>query len=310
MSKINSAGQMRYRRLGKTEISVSELGFGSHLKKRNIADREGRRRQIEVGIEQGINLFDIYEHSYQQFEPMNEALAEVREEVVISLVTVWRAADEVMDEVEYALKSFKRDSIDLFRLVFAGDWEDSEQRLWGLMKAKEQGKIRAVGCVVHYPEHLLEGFRRYADEVEYAMVPASFCAPLLLQKEGQLAAEIGKLDAGVIAMKPMAAADQESGYIFKLKPESKELEELERKGLRLGKLAVKYLLQAEVVSCVLPAMNSVEEVLENASASGDGPLTGEEERFLEIYREAAERVFPEMLRADNYWVNPWRCSQD
>ena len=111
-------------------------------------------------------------------------------------------------------------------------------------------------------------------------------------------------------MKPMAAADQESGYIFKLKPESKELEELERKGLRLGKLAVKYLLQAEVVSCVLPAMNSVEEVLENASASGDGPLTGEEERFLEIYREAAERVFPEMLRADNYWVNPWRCSQD
>ncbi|MBT4504057.1 MAG: hypothetical protein HOC74_40375 [Gemmatimonadetes bacterium] len=306
MSKINSAGGMRYRRLGRTEISVSELAFGSHLKKTNIADREGRRRQIEVGIEQGISLFDIYEHSYQQFEPMSEALAGVREEVVISLVTVWRAADEVMDEVEYALKVFGRDSIDLFRLVFTGDWDDSEQRLQALVKAKEQGKIRSVGCVVHYPEHLLEGFRRYADEVEYAMVPASFCAPLLLRKERALAAEIGRLDVGVIAMKPMAAADQEGGYIFKLKPDSEELADLEQKGLRLGKLAVKYLLQSDVVSCVLPAMNSVAEVLENASASGDGPLTGEEERFLEIYREEAEKVFPEMLREDNYWVTPWK----
>ena len=306
MSGTSNTGRMRYRRLGKSGISVSELGFGSHLKKPNIDDPEGRRRQIEAGIEAGISLFDIYEHSYKQFAPMSEALSHVRDEVVISLVTVWRAVDEVMEEVEYALKIFERDSIDLYRLVFGGDWEDSEQRLQALVEAKEQGKIRSIGGVVHYPGYLLEGLRRYPDAIDYVMVPASFCAPLLIREDRKLVLEIRKHGVGVIAMKPMAAADQEGGYIFKLQPEGEEFEELSRKGLRIGKLAIKYLLQSDIVSCVLPAMNSVEEVLENAQASGDDPLTGEEERFLQIYREEADRVFPEMLREDNYWVKPWR----
>lgn len=306
MGEINKTGCMRYRRLGKTNIQVSELGFGSHLKKANIDNPGERRRQIEIGIEKGINLFDIYEHSYQQFAPMSQALAYVRDEVVISLVTVWRGAHEVMDEVEYALQVFQRDAIDLFRLVFGGNWDDSEQRLQALVQAKEQGKIRAVGCVVHQPGHLLEGLRRYPGEIDYAMVPASFCAPLLIRADRELAPELKKRDVGVIAMKPMAAADEEGGYIFKLHPESDELAALERQGLSLGTLAVKYLLQSDVVSSVLPAMNSVDEVLENARASGDGPLTAAEERFLQIYREEAERVFPTLLREDNYWVTPWK----
>jgi len=297
---------MRYRRLGRTEIEVSELSFGSHLRKANKADPEGRQRQICAGLDCGINLFDIYEHSYQQFAPMSAALAHVRDEVVISLVTVWRAADEVMDEVEYALEVFERDTIDLYRLVLKGDPDDGDRRMAGLVKAKEQGKIRAIGGVVHYPEHLLEGLERYPDAIDYVMVPASFCAPLLIREDRELAPMLRQRDLGVIAMKPMAAADEEGGYIFKLRPQSERLAALERKGLRLGRLAVKFLLQSPLVASVLPAMNSVEEVRQNASASGDGPLTADEERLLEIYREEADRVFPEMLREDNYWVGPWR----
>ena len=67
MSEINKTGNMQYRRLGKSGILVSEVSFGSHLKRHNVEDPEGRRRQIETGIEKGINLFDIYEHSYKQY---------------------------------------------------------------------------------------------------------------------------------------------------------------------------------------------------------------------------------------------------
>ncbi|MFC1525744.1 aldo/keto reductase [Candidatus Latescibacterota bacterium] len=297
---------MQYRRLGRTEIEVSELSFGSHLKTANKEDPEGRERQIHAGLDCGINLFDIYEHSYKQFKPMSAALAHVRDEVVLSLVTVWRAAEEVMEEVEYALDVFKRDTIDLYRLVLRENYEDSDARLEGLLKAKEQGKIRAIGGVVHYPQHIIDGLKRYPDAIEYAMVPASFCAPLLMAQDGELAQALQQHDVGVIAMKPMAAADEEGGYIFKLHPQSEELEALRRKGLTLGKLAVKYVLQSPVVSSVLPAMNSIEEVREDAAASGDGPMTGDEKRFLDIYREEADRVFPEMLREDNYWVGPWQ----
>ena len=297
---------MRYRQLGRTGIEVSELGFGSHLNKANIADRAERRRQIQAGIDQGVTLFDIYEHSYQQFEPMSEALSQVRDQVVLSLVTVWRQADEVMEEVEYALRVFRRDAIDLYRLVFGGNWEDSELRLQALVRAKEQGKVRAVGAVVHYPEHLRQGLERYADAVEFTMVPVSFCAPLVIREDRELAPLLRRHQVGVIGMKPMAAADHEGGYVFKLTPPPAALSEPWAQGMNLGKLAVKYVLQSEVVSSVLPAMNSVGEVEDNAQGSGDGPLTAAEERFLQVYREEADRVFPEMLGADNYWVGPWR----
>jgi len=306
MSEINKTGNMRYRVLGKTGIRVSEVSFGSHLKKFNVENPEQRRKQIEIGIEKGINLFDIYEHSYKQFDPMSIALDYVRDEVVISLVTVWRAVDEVMDEVEYALRVFKRDYIDLYRVVLGNDWDDSDQRLTTLMKAKEQGKIRSVGGVVHYPEHLLESLSKYPEILEYMIVPASFCAPLLILEDGELVPAIKESNVGIIAMKPMGAADEEGGYIFKLNPKGEAIEALRKKGLSLGKLAIKYLLQSDVIASVLPAMNSVEEVLENVQASGDGPLTLNEEKFLQIYREEAERDLGEILPERDYWITPWK----
>ena len=298
---------MRYRELGRTGIRVSEISFGSHLKRCNIEDLERRRRQIEVGIEKGINLFDIYEHSYEQFVPMSKALEYAKDEVIISLVTVWREADEVMDEVEYALKVFRRDAIDLFRVVLSKkDRDDIEQRLQTLVIAKEQGKIRAIGGVVHYPEDFLEALDRYSDVLEYMMAPASFYAPLLIREDGDLVPAIKKHRIGIVAIKAMGAADQKGGYIFKLTPGGRGFEALKKKGLNTGKLAIKYLLQSDVVSSVMPAMNSVEEILENVQASGDGPLTEEEEAFLQIYREEGDRMFPKILPEQDYWITPWR----
>ena len=74
--------------------------------------------------------------------------------------------------------------------------------------------------------------------------------------------------------------------------------------MSLGNLAVKYLLQFDMVSTVLPAVNSVEEVLENCRASGDGPLTEDEGRFLEIYRKESERAFQELLGDNDHWITP------
>ena len=297
---------MQYRPLGRTEIMVSEVAFGSHLKKINVEHLERRARQIRMGLEKGITLFDIYEHSYKQFGPMSAALADVIDEVVISLVTVWRAADEVMDEVEYALDVFNREYIDLYRVVLQGNWEDSGERMDALLRAKEQGKIRAVGGVVHTPDNLLEGLRRYPEDLEYIMAPANFFASRLIREDLELVPALRRKDTGLIVMKPMGAADAEGGHIFKLKPSDPALDRLKEKGLRLGKLAIKFLLQSDVVSTALPTMNSVEEVLENVEASGDGPLTEEEEHFIQIYREEALRSFGKIVPERDYWISPWK----
>lgn len=295
---------MQYRDLGRTGIKVSEVSFGSHLTRVNAENPEVRAKQIHAGLDQGINLFDIYEHSYKQFGPMSAALSDVIDKVVISLVTVWRAADEVADEVEYALDMFNREYIDLYRVVLQGNWEDTDPRMEALLKAKEQGKIRAVGGVVHYPENILEGLRRYP--LEYIMAPANFFAPRAVREDMELVPALRKANTGLIIMKPMGAADAEGGHIFKLKPTDPELDTLKEKGLSLAKLAIKFLLQSETVSTVLPTMNSVEQVLENVQASGDGPLTEDEERFLQIYTEEARKSFGVIVPERDYWITPWK----
>jgi len=139
------------------------------------------------------------------------------------------------------------------------------------------------------------------------MAPASFYTPLLIREDSALFPAITKNHVGVIAMKAMGADDREGGYFFKLNPRGRAFEELRRKGLRIGKLTIKYLLQSDAISSVLPTMNSIGEVLENVRASGDGPLTEDEARFLQMYREEADRTFSKILPENDYWITPWKA---
>ena len=53
---VNSASSgMKYRTLGRTGISVSEIGFGSHVARDKFDDEEGRTAQIRGGLELGNN---------------------------------------------------------------------------------------------------------------------------------------------------------------------------------------------------------------------------------------------------------------
>jgi aryl-alcohol dehydrogenase-like predicted oxidoreductase len=103
----------------------------------------------------------------------------------------------------------------------------------------------------------------------------------------------------------LGAADAEGAYLCKLKPPQEGLEKLQGKGLSLGKLALKYLLQSDLLASVLPTMNSIEEVQENVQASGEGPLSEEEEEFLHIYREEAGRSLKHLLPEKDFWITPW-----
>ena len=130
---------MLYRPLGKSGITVSRLGFGSHLSKENLKDEKRRDRQIQEGIENGVTLFDIYDHgTYHQFKPMSKSLAGKRHQVEISLVAV---EEDVRAEVEGALRTFNTDYIDLYRIVYRdseSDYLKGDDDLNLLLKMKEE----------------------------------------------------------------------------------------------------------------------------------------------------------------------------
>lgn len=324
----NGAGSMKYRKLGKTGIAVSEIGFGSHLDRQNMADPEGRAAQIRKGLELGINLFDIYEHSYHQFAPMSQLLRPVRQDVVISLVSVWPEG-KTLEEVEASLKTFGTNAIDLYR-IYAGESSEGanrdaiESRLGALQQAKQQGKIRAVGLTAHDQRMLVEMLRSYP-ELDYLMFPYNFRHRRLapggsdLPASGQVGTEyrdciltpcphpefaalVRERGVGLIAIKPFGG-----GGLLDLAPADPRLQPLAGAGINLPQAALQFILQAPEIASAIPSMNSIAEIVQNAAAAQGGGLSAPQGQYLEIHNEAAERSAGQYLPAQYRWLEQWKA---
>jgi len=296
---------MEYRPLGKTGIEVSRLGFGSHLSKENLKDEKRRDRQIQEGFANGINLFDIYDHGgYKQFAPMSKSLAGKRKEVVISLVSVEK---DQRSEVEGALRTFKTDYIDLYRIVYK-DNEDSsynkgERELEELLEMKKEGKIRAVGVVAHWESSLLHALENYP--IDYIMMPVNFHhnkawwrdQPDTYSKILPICREKG---VGILAIKPMGgdpmvAYAQFLGYF-----------EPSYRGPSYPKAALRYLWRNEDIASVLPSLNSVGEVWDALDSLWRPELTKEDRKLLKELSKKADRTFGAYLPPKYKWMENWR----
>lgn len=302
---------MVYRQLGKTSITVSLLGFGSHLSRENRENEKLRDRQIQEGIENGINLFDIYDHYiYQQFKPMARSLAGKRHKVIISLVAVEK---DVRAEIERALRTFNTDYIDMYRVVYRDidpnydpEWNKGDKELDILFKMKDEGKIRAVGVVSHVESGVL-----YAIEntpVDYIMIPINFhhnkawwkdksdtykkIIPLCREKK------IGILGIKPLGGDPMVAYAQ---YLGILSPGYR--------GPSYPKASLRYLWKNKDLSSVLPAINSVGELWDALDSLWRPELTEVEMNVLKKLSRSADKTFGAYLPPEYKWMENWRiCS--
>jgi len=295
---------MEYRPLGKTGIKVSRLGFGSHLLDYNKKDPVRRNRQIQEGYENGMNLFDVYDHGgYKQFEPMSKSLAGKRQNVVISLVSV---EEETRKEIEGALRTFKTDYIDLYRVVYRdgnGDYEKGEKELEIMLRMKDEGKIRAVGVVAHRESGLLHAAQNYP--IDYIMMPVNFhhnkawfhdeadkysdVMPICREKQ------IGVLSIKPMAGDPMMAYAQHQGYFAP-----------DYRGPSYPKAALRHLWQNDDISSVLPTINSVGELWDDLEALWQPELTKDDRNVLKKLSKRADKTFGAYLPPHYKWMEDWR----
>ncbi len=176
-------GGMEYRRLGQTDLYPSLLSFGSHtdmayrvcaLRRGSVLNEAGQKRRDEhlvQALDLGVNLFDVYEHE-GQWEPAARVLRGHRNKVIISLS---RGAPEFMgNTIDRATKLFGH--IDMFRL-YISDFQKFDGELlndWDVMrKAKEAGKIRAIGVASHNEHSLLNALTEL-DGLDYVLFPYNF----------------------------------------------------------------------------------------------------------------------------------------
>src|SRR5438105_3286379 len=117
---------MCYRRLGRSDLYVSALSFGSHTnpaykkagKGHSVQSEEGqakRDRQLARAFDLGVNMVDTYE-SDGQWEPVAKLVQGRRDKVLVSLCR--QLPTFVGENIDKAAKLYGH--VDLYR-IYVGD---------------------------------------------------------------------------------------------------------------------------------------------------------------------------------------------
>ncbi len=328
---------MRYRILGKTQIRVSEIGFGAW----GIGGMWGTTHDPEAiaalhrAYELGVTFFDtaaVYGDGHSE-ELIAQALGHAREEIVIASKVPpknmrWPVladdpiqetfpADWIVECTEQSLRRLKTDYLDVQQLhawtpdyVMETDWYDALEAL------RTEGKIRAYGVSVNdWDAHGGVGLVKAAltDTVEviyniFEQRPAQKLFP---------AAQAGNV--GIIARVPFEeglltgaltpdTVFEESDWRGKwLTPERLEEAQQRLEPLKaflnedrpsLAALALKFCLSHPAVSTVIPGMRTVSHVDANCAAS-DGKLLA-----AHLREELAKHAW------NHGWAYPWAAERE
>lgn len=293
---------MEYRRLGKSNLQVSEIGFGGHQKGGRRGNFEAglapRAEVIQRALELGITYFDTTEeHEAESLSLVFRELGGRPEHVTVAAMYVnWQlhraeypgvGADmkrRVAAEIDKHLVDF--DPIDVFSLCGNG-LPYSRERTLGALEALEeargQGKVRHFGFSTHTMDYALA---MIDDHPEFCLI--MFPYNLVLPRVAEILFPVAaRRDVAVVGMKAMAARG-----LFNVGVDGAAY----GPGVSVARAALKWVLQNPQVACTIPAMNSVAEVEENAVASGV-PLSETEERMVADLR----RAFGEKVRTDPAW---------
>ena len=149
---------MEYRKLGKTNITVSQLGFGTltmGFSQRNLSYDDGAAL-IEYAVRKGVTFLDTAEY-YETYPYIRPALDRLKADgipmPVISSKSLAADYDGMRSAVEESLRALDLSVIDIFLLHEVMGMDDFEARsgAWqALIDCKKEGLIRAIGVSTHH----------------------------------------------------------------------------------------------------------------------------------------------------------------
>jgi predicted aldo/keto reductase-like oxidoreductase len=250
---------MKYRVLGKTGLDVSVVGFGGipiqRVEESEVAPIVNR------ALDLGINFFDTA-RSYSDSEAkLGAALRPYRKKVYIASKSMARTKVAMAEDIRGTLETMGLDYLDLYQMHNIKTNEElhtvqgPDGALAALLEAKSAGLVRHIGVTSHIKNFLLQILQTLqTKEVETAQFPFN---PVELNGVPELLDLAGKINIGVIAMKPLAGG-----------------------AFRHSELPLRFILN-HPVSVAIPGMQSISEVEENATMGDNpAPLNDEEKKIL------------------------------
>jgi predicted aldo/keto reductase-like oxidoreductase len=206
---------VRYLPFGKTDLTVSEVGFGGIPIIR--LDEDTAVAVLRRAYDAGITLYDTASAYRDSEKKIGRALGEVRAKVILATKTLLRDAAGAREQLENSLRMMKTDYIDIYQLH-----QIAQQKDWDLVtgpggameavvKAKEQGKIRYIGVTSHNLEMAVKLVK--TGIFSTVQFPFNFIEEAAKDELHVAARERGM---GILAMKPFAGGMiDNAGIAFK-----------------------------------------------------------------------------------------------
>jgi predicted aldo/keto reductase-like oxidoreductase len=280
---------MQFRKLGKTGLEVSILGFGAMrlptnpgLERRTV-DRPETVRIIRHAIDEGVNLVDTaWSYHHGEGEPaVAEALADgYRAKVVLQTKNPTWLLEKPVDYDKYLneqLKKLRTDYIDSY-LFHSLNKKNFEDKVRGMdlveraERARDAGKIRYVCFSFHDDagnlRELVDAGISEAMLVQYNLLDRS--------NEETMAYAAGR-GLGVMVMGPVGG-----GRLATPPAEVLKNARIEGREMITATDALRFVWSNPAVSTALSGMGSMDDVKENLRAAKDfKPLTPKESAELE-----------------------------
>jgi aryl-alcohol dehydrogenase-like predicted oxidoreductase len=209
---------MKYRRLGRSGLMISEMVLGTM----NFGNPTGKAESfkiIDAALDAGVNLYDcadVYSEGESE-RVLGEAFSQngKRKEVFITSKVFMRTGDRpneagnskhhLLAACENSLRRLKTDYIDIYFLHRTDFSVPQEETLAALDLLVRQGKVRHIGCSTHPPWRVVEAFW-IADKHHYPKFISEQPPYNLLDRraETEIIPMCRAYDLGIICWSPLA----------------------------------------------------------------------------------------------------------
>jgi aryl-alcohol dehydrogenase-like predicted oxidoreductase len=285
--------KMGYRRLGKTDLWISEIGLGGH----GSRGLENRKEVLRRAHELGVNYFDT--NMVSECQQYGQALDELklRDQFIIGFsswpVEIAHHPESMNDkakmlkDIDDRLKDYHTDYLDIWRPVGSTGGGDLTSVVTDatldiiaetFAAARKAGKLRHLGLSSHHPATLKKIIGHKSGLYAMVLFPYFF---MTKEKENGVLAACKEHDVGAIAIKPMAA-----GFVRGKAP-----------------VHLKKVLMSPNLTAAIPGMSDVKQLEENVQASytRDVALSGQELGELAMQ----EAGFFDRLPGQYQWLRQW-----